>query len=164
MSRILPIGSATLKSQSECVDVAGGNVRKQLVLPSLVRREEIADDFRALIKVGIAEDVGFEEFAGTLGIDKSTLSRRLNGKAGYADVDPEMIAAIVEARLPTGVAIGNWIAQQYQCKPLEPLRTVTDAEILAAARAEAADSGALGEAFMQRVASRLGVDVVVVKR
>lgn len=163
MSKTLPKASAATQPQSsaffsdaDCGGGAGTHVVNQLVLPSIVRRSELADDFRDVVKSVILADTTIQDFGEAIGVDKSTMSRRLNGRPNYGDIDPEVQAAIVEFRLPSGYKIGNWWAQHYDCRPLEPLRPVTAAEENAAFRAILDESGPLGDDIKRRVRARLG--------
>ena len=154
-------------SEVDCGGIAGRSVVKQLDLlstPTAVRREERASAFRAVCKSIVYKDVPDEPnrwFAGQLGIDESTTSRKLSGRGSY-DIGGDEIAVILE--MPSAIVLGNWIAAQLGQKPLEPLRVVTEEEVAAAYRAEAREAGALGEAMTARIAARLGVDVASVKR
>lgn len=175
MSKVSSFPSSASQSQSSedfsdvgCGESAGRRVVKQLDLysaPAPVRREERAAGLRAMVKAIIYKDIKEEApqrwFAGQLGIDESSASRKLNGRGDF-NVNADDIALVME--LPSALDLGNWYGAQLGQKPYEPRRVLTDREIITALRRIVIAMGPMGTKLIEEIAASLGVTPETVLR
>lgn len=112
------------------------------------------------------ESGGLDQLCAEMGRSSTYTSKLSEALTGHDGKRPsiEVLIAQLQRQDEAAFELLGKLASIAGAAPPVRARIATDAQVLAALRAELDDSGAIGAALVDRVAKRLGVDVTSVRR